>query len=114
MDPVSSTLRVAELRTDLSLLASPGQVQEEWLDANGYPIDELYLQLVDMRDVVVPSLIDAGAVSADFVIACDDLLEHLGNMGGMRSPLWTDRSSLVRAPEWSEARRLAAHAENLL
>jgi hypothetical protein len=105
---------IESLREQLSLLAAPPSVQEAWLDEHDFPIDEMYLQLVDSNDTVAPWLREGGRVGPEFSARFDELLAYLDGMGGMHHPLWTDRSLLHTAPEWAEVRRLAAQPREML
>jgi len=104
---------LCELRETLGRLAQDPAAQEEYADSLGTGIDELALEF-DAVAPVAPALAARKLISRDQAVAISAVHDKLGQMSGSHnSALWTSEALHV-APEWTEVRRLASLALDLL
>lgn len=93
----------------VSVLASPAESQEEWARTGSWPKQEMRLQLADAVPGWFPRLREDCLIDSFDEEALRRLNDHLTSMAS-QPELFRTWSAVRDAPEWQEARALAAAA----
>jgi hypothetical protein len=99
-----------QLLDSVKRLVAPIGTQREWVERQGYPVEELILDLDASWPVWKSRLLEEHMIDNADVDALDDLTRYaLSLIGPQNEPLFT-WEAIDSTPEWSQIRELAAKA----
>ena len=107
MNQVKPNELLAQFREMVRVLAEPAPAQERWLEDRHFPIDELYLQLIDAYETYVSILFTEGLLTDAVRPLIDRMLDAFSSMEGTGARVWGP-GALRTSPEWDHIRDLAA------
>lgn len=90
------------------LLASPNNVQEEWLQSKDEPLDELRLSLLDVGSELFPLYRESELLDSEGELSVLKLEEHLNSLSERN--LMRDWLYLKDTTDWDVTRSLARDA----